>query len=158
METILVPGFQNKCSEIVAFCEKNDTMFNLRSGIDGHSGCLPQPSVFYSWKLDTLPEQFVTYIFDNGKWDNDIREFHHDIQIQRYLPGNYIVPHRDNYQIKKLHLVTLTEGPADSLVIGEPDGLIRIPDKAGQKIESNFTYWHWVNPVIDKRYSLVVTE
>ena len=106
-----------------------------------------------------MDDSFLDLIFADCDFNDDMRDMFFFVQIQRYNPGEYIVPHRDNYNITKLHLITLTSSESDGLVYqSEPDKLIKIYDKAGRKIDADMNNWHWVDPVKDTRFSLVITE
>ncbi len=156
---ILIPNFQRGIDYILDFCNSNPDLFVRRVGSDGHAGALPFTSRFSSLKSNNMPSNLIDHIFDNGDWDKDLRDLYFFIQIQRYYPGDYIVPHKDNYNITKLHLVTLTSSDCDGIILQTGDDMLeKVFDKAGQKIESDLNDYHWVDPCRDLRYSLVITE
>ena len=99
-------------------------------------------------------------VFDDSDFDPFLKSSYSFIQIQRYDPGDYIVPHYDVYQnLTKLHLATLTTSDIDALVLEDGDGgLVRVPDDAGQYIDFDNSLFHWVSPVVERRYSLVIGE
>jgi hypothetical protein len=109
-------------------------------------------------EIDALANTIIRSPFEDCDFDPDLRDFYFFVQIQKYEPGNYIVPHKDNYNVKKLHLVTLTTSDCDGLILEHNNELVKIFDVAGQKIESDLNDWHWVDPVRDLRFSLVVGE
>jgi hypothetical protein len=155
----LIPNFINNAEEIVQLCEQYSKLFKPRIGGDTHGGFLPNiKSKFNTLKNDDMPDDFFHLIFSTkNKWDIDTCSFWSFIQIQRYDIGDYIVPHRDAYFVKKLHLVTLTSSECDGLVCETKDhDLIYISDIAGQYIDFPYDSIHFVPPVKQKRYSLVI--
>jgi Rps23 Pro-64 3,4-dihydroxylase Tpa1-like proline 4-hydroxylase len=105
-----------------------------------------------------MDDSTIDMILSNCDFPEDLKDFYMFLQIQMYEAGDYIVPHRDNYTVKKLHLVTLTTSDCDALIMQRGDNLIRFPDVAGQKVEENFNDFHWVDPVRDLRFTLVIGE
>ncbi|MGY2007121.1 hypothetical protein ACW9HC_09065 [Nocardia gipuzkoensis] len=82
----------------------------------------------------------------------DITELY--VQINRYDPGDYVLPHRDRLQ---QGLYVLTTSNVDSLVVQDAAGRpVRLPDRAGNYITHDPAAWHWVDPVVDTlRYTIV---
>lgn len=156
----LIPNFLRNHEEIVKICLENPDKFIPRreDPMGGHTGLVDATSTFSSWKRDYMEDWFIDLIFSECDIDQDLRDFNHDIQIQRYFPGQFIVPHKDNYDITKLHLITLTTSNVDGIMLINDKDVIRVPDLAGQKIEYDFNEPHWVDPVFDLRFSLVILE
>jgi len=155
----LIPNFINNAEEIVQLCEQYYNLFKPRDGEDTHDGFLPNiNSRFKTLKNMDMPDDFFHLIFSTkNKWDFDTVNFWSFIQIQRYDVGDYIVPHRDAYFVKKLHLVSLTTSNCDGLVCETSDhDLVHVPDIAGQYIDFPYDAIHFVPPVKQRRYSLVV--
>lgn len=101
-----------------------------------------------------LPDGLLTKILSN--FDTKTQITHTFLQIQRYVKGSYILPHRDNYNVG-LRLFTLSTSEYDGLTVQSEDGFIFVPDIGGQEIIFDRSAWHWVNPVRDRiRYSLVI--
>lgn len=154
----LIPNFITNCDDIVKICIENKDKFIPRREMGGHGGPLTVFSRFSTYYNDKMEDWFIDLIFENSNFDSDLRDLYSFIQIQRYDPGDFIVPHRDNYYIKKLHLVVMTNSEYDGLTLQNEKDLIKIYDKAGQKIDADFNNWHWVDPVKDTRFSLVIGE
>ncbi len=154
----LLKNYVRNYKEIIDYCITNPDKFIHRNLDGGHQGPLPFGSKFKSFKNQNMSDSFMDLIFKDCDFDPDLRDLYFFIQIQRYDPGDYIVPHRDNYTVKKLHLVTLTTSDCDGLVVEHNNELIKIFDLAGQKIETDLNDWHWVDPVRDLRFSLVIGE
>ncbi|WP_217164887.1 2OG-Fe(II) oxygenase [Streptomyces sp. AC512_CC834] len=76
------------------------------------------------------------------------------VQINRYDPGDYVLPHRDSLQ---QGLYMLTTSDTDALVAQDADGrAVRVVDRAGRYITHDPKAWHWVDPVTSAaRYTLV---
>lgn len=114
-------------------------------------------SNFYTLYKDNMDQELLDLIFVN--LDKKLKIINKFIQIQKYNPGDYILPHKDHVQlITKLHLFTLTTSDTDGLVCEWENKYYFLPDRAGQYIDFPLFSWHWVNPVKHKRYSLVVGE
>ena len=156
----LIENFIRNYKEIVNFCNQNPDKFNSRRGenVLGHTGPLGADSKFSTWRHSDMPLNFINFIFSDSDFEEDVKDFFSFIQIQKYEPGDFIVPHKDNYDLKKLNLVSLTSSECDGLILQENMELYKIYDKAGQKIEADFNDFHWVDPVKTLRYSLVVGE
>lgn len=155
---MVIPNFLRNHEEIVAHCIENKDKFVLREDMGGHSGPLPVVSKFKSYTNEMMDNAVLDMIFADCDFEEDVQDFYMFVQIQMYEPGDFIVPHRDNYSVKTLHLVTLTTSDCDALIVQKGKDLIRIPDVAGQKIEENLNDFHWVDPVRDLRFTLVVGE
>lgn len=154
-----IPNFITNAEKIVAECEVLADRFKPRIGTDEHSGFLPNiPSRFKTLKNEDMPDDLIEMIFHpSNMWDSDVINFWSFIQIQKYDIGDYIVPHRDAYFIKKLHLISLTDSKCDGLICEEDNTLQYIPDVAGQYLDFKYDAIHYVSPVRDHtRYSLVV--
>jgi hypothetical protein len=136
-------------------------LFFPRTGNDQHTGIINGVySKFSTLKNTDMSDIFIDYIFDNIHLPDDsqdtLRFVYSFIQIQRYYPGDFIVPHFDLYDITKLYLFNLTSSDVDALIIEDEGTLVRVPDVAGQYIDFDGKNVHWVNPVKDIRYSLVI--
>lgn len=156
----LIPNFITNADSIVEECRNLSHAFKPRQMDDAHYGFIPNiPSRFCTLKNEDMPDSLFSKIFSSAnQWDSDVINFWSFIQIQRYDIGDYIVPHRDAYFVKKLHLVTLTSSDKDGLICEDDDHILKfIPDKAGQYIDFRYDAVHFVSPVIDHpRYSIVV--
>jgi hypothetical protein len=153
-----IPNFIRNAADIVAYVSTLDSLFTSREGEDSHAGFIPNVlSKFKTLKDEVMPDELKRLIFSDADWDDETREFWEFIQIQKYDIGDYIVPHRDAYRIRKLHLVTLTSSTLDGLVCETLNKeLIFIPDKAGQYIDFPYSSAHYVSPVRELRYSIVI--
>lgn len=154
----VIPNFLRNAKEIVSFVKQCDHLFVPREGMDSHAGFIPNvQSKFHTLKSEHMPVELIRLIFSDCDFDQETKDFWDFIQIQKYKPGNYIAPHRDAYSVTKLHLITLTDSDKDGLVCeNEHNELIFIPDQAGQYIDFPYSAAHYVSPVRDLRYSLVV--
>lgn len=76
------------------------------------------------------------------------------VQVNRYDPGDYVLPHRDSLQ-QGLYMLTTSE--VDALVVQDAEcRAVRVTDRAGRYITHDPRAWHWVDPVLDHvRYTLV---
>ncbi len=76
------------------------------------------------------------------------------VQINRYDPGDYVLPHRDEFQ-QGLYMLTTSEWNA--LIVQNAHGhAVRVPDRAGTYLTHDPRAWHWVDPVVDDtRYTIV---
>lgn len=157
----LIPDFLRNHEFIVDYCNtegKDKFIPRRKDPSGGHTGLVNASSTFSSFKMRDMDDWFIDKIFENSDFDEDLKEFCMDIQIQRYFPGEYIVPHKDNYETPKIHLVTLTTSKYDGIVLIKDRTIIKVPDLGGQKIDYDFNSPHWVDPVMDLRYSLVIVE
>lgn len=154
----VTPNFLKNSDKIVSLAKEHDSLFVKRSGEDAHTGFIPGVcSRFQTLKDEHMSSELKAAIFDEAnEWDEDTRDFWEFIQIQKYEPGDYIVAHRDSYRVRKLHLITLTSGKFDGLVCEKDKELIFIPDEAGQYVDFPYTAAHYVSPVKELRYSLVM--
>lgn len=153
----LTPNFIREPARLVAMARTYADKFEVREGSAAHGSFLPVQSKFRTLKVhEVCPKEFIQGIFMDSEFTQETRKFWQFIQIQWYQPGDYIVPHQDAYSIIKLHLITLTQNPGDALIVQDGDKLVRVPDVAGQKVDMDYTAWHWVDPVVDHRYSLVI--
>ena len=158
MSLKVIPNFLRNANKIVALANEHHDLFVPRTGEDAHAGFIPGIcSRFKTLKNESMTQELVTAIFADADWDEDTRDFWEFIQIQKYEPGDYIVPHRDSYRVRKLHLITLTSGKYDGLVSeNDEQELVYIPDEAGQYVDFPYTAAHYVSPVRELRYSLVM--
>ena len=158
MSLKITPNFLRNADKIVTLAKAHDSLFSPRLGEDAHAGFIPGIcSRFKTLKNEAMSPELITAIFADADWDEDPRDFWEFIQIQKYEPGDYIVPHRDSYRVRKLHLITLTSGKYDGLVSeNENKELIFIPDEAGQYVDFPYTAAHYVSPVRELRYTLVI--
>jgi len=100
-----------------------------------------------------------TIFRSDNQFDSSLKDTFEFIQIQKYSKGDYIVPHRDVYDVCKLHLVTLTKSLVDGLIVEENNTLIKIYDEPGQYVDLSKGCWHWVDPVKNApRLTLVIGE
>lgn len=156
----LFPNFQKNATAIVEYVKQGfmQNRFKAREGALSHAGSSGYKSKFSSLLNKDMPQELIDMIFNGGNWDESLQDFYQFIQIQRYMPGEYIVPHIDKYDIKKLHLVCMTSSEKDAFYVWDKDSLIRIEDKAGQKIVFDYDAMHFVPTVTYERYSLVIGE
>jgi len=156
----IITDFQRNAAEIVEYVKQPHirSRFRARVGDLSHAGFNKHNSRFSSLLNENMPSELIKMIFDGGGWDEDLRDFYQFIQIQRYMPGDYIVPHIDKYNIRKLHLVCLTTSDRDAFFAFEDDVMIRVDDQAGTKIESSYDAIHFVPTCTYERYSLVIAE
>lgn len=155
-----IPDYICNASAIVALAKTHLDKFKPRTGHDSHEGFIPHVKSRFSTLKDVdMSPYLIDLIFEESQFDSFLQDSYSFIQIQKYEPGEFIVPHEDAYGIAKLHLVTLTEGKYDSLIIEDgKGGLIRIPDRAGQYVDFSGELAHWVDPVIEQRFTLVIGE
>lgn len=153
----VIPNFISNADKIVELVKEHDRYFRRREGMMTHVSVFPFSSKFSTLADEDMSDALIQEIFQSYKWDDHTKNFYSFIQIQRYQPGDFIIPHKDDYEIKDLHLVTLTTSQHDGLITDDgTKNLVKIYDTAGQKIEFDADAWHWVDPVKDLRYSLVV--
>lgn len=154
-----IPNFIRNCDEILKHVERHKDKFKPREGVDTHTSIIPNlKSRFSTLKDVDMDRALVKAIFKDSDFDPFLEDTFNFIQIQRYLPGDFIVPHKDLYSITKLHLVILTSSDSDGFTCEDGNGgLVRVMDRAGTYIDLKDEY-HWVDPVEKLRYSLVVTE
>lgn len=161
METItLTPNFFKNPTAIVEMTKRYDKHFFRREVQQQHGSFLPFCSRFATLEVHKVCAQHdIDNIFYDGSFnDPHLRDLYRFIQIQRYDPGDFIVPHKDVYEVTKIHLITLTTSAQDGLVVQDGENLVRVLDVAGQKIDFKYSAWHWVDPVIETRYSIVIGE
>ena len=153
----VIPNFLKSAGAIVNYVKTLNLQFTPRIGEDNHAGFIPGiHSKFKTLKDEHMPDNLKRLIFDYADWDDDTKDFWEFIQIQKYEPGDYIVPHRDSYRVRKLHLITLTSSDYDGLVCENDKELVFIPDQAGQYVDFPYDAAHYVSPVRELRYSLVI--
>lgn len=155
-----VPNFIRNVDEILNLVKKHSHLFVPRSGKDTHASIIPNVySKFKTLKSEKMSQELIDAIFKDSDFDSDLKDFFTFIQIQKYEPGDFIAPHRDSYDIQKLHLITLTSSETDGLVCEDKQGgLQKIFDQAGQYIDFPYDAVHYVSPVKEERYSMVVAE
>lgn len=155
-----IPNFIRNVDEIMHLVRKHSHLFMPRSGKDTHASIIPGVySRFKTLKSDNMSRELIDAVFKDCDFDSDLKDFYSFIQIQKYEPGDYIAPHRDSYDIQKLHLLTLTSSEVDGLVCEDMQGgLVKVFDKAGQYIDFPYDAVHYVSPVKHERYSMVVAE
>lgn len=155
-----IPNFLRNADEIIKHLERHQHLFKPRIGADTHTSIIPGLySRFHTLKDGDMDSGLFSAIFADSDFDDLLVDTYNFIQIQKYEPGDFIIPHKDVYSITKLHLVTLTTSSVDGLVIEDgAGGLIKIIDSAGQKIDDIGNLYHWVDPVLSTRYSLVIAE
>ncbi len=155
----IIPNFLRNSGEIVEFCEMRPDKFKPRIGADKHESIIPGLcSQFSTWHSKDMPDYIIDLIFEDADFDPFLKDTYSFIQIQRYLKGDYIVPHKDVYDITKLHLITLTHSNSDGLVCEVDGKLEKFFDTPGSYIDFPRDAFHWVDPVYNTRYSLVVGE
>jgi hypothetical protein len=155
-----IPNFIKNVSEIMEHIKSHNHLFSPREGNDAHESLISNVcSRFKTLKDCHMSKDMINCIFKDSDFDPDLKDFYNFIQIQKYEPGDYIAPHRDAYIIRKLHLITLTDSDTDGLVCeDENHSLVKIYDVAGQYIDFPYDSAHYVSPVKNIRYSLVVAE
>lgn len=155
-----IPNFIRNVTHIMELIGQHQAHFHPREGEDAHASIITGvTSKFKTLKEVNMSPALISAIFDEAGFDPMLRDFHDFIQIQKYDPGDMIAPHRDAYSIRKLHLITLTTSDCDGLICEDSDHSIKkIFDQAGQYIDFPYESAHWVDPVRDLRYSLVVGE
>ena len=155
-----IPNFIRNVPEIMALVKEHDHFFKPREGHDTHESLIPNVvSKFKTLKDSQMSKALIAAIFRDSEFDPDLIDFYNFIQIQKYDPNDYIAVHRDAYIIRKLHLITLTDSEVDGLVCeDENHDLVKIYDRAGQYIDFPYDAVHYVSPVKNLRYSLVVAE
>jgi len=153
------PNFLRNSKEILAHVNQfHLDKFKPREGAASHIGIVPHIySRFNTLRNDDMTDALIKSIFRDADFDELLQDTYSFIQIQQYLPGDYIVPHTDVYDITNLHLIILSDSETDGLVYTENNKLFKLFDKAGTYINVGNEF-HWVDPVKDIRYSLVVAE
>lgn len=153
-------NFQKNANQIVEYVKQPDirNRFKPRKGDLSHAGFNRHQSKFSSLFNEDMPKELIDMIFNGADWNEDLRDFYQFIQIQRYLPGEYIVPHTDKYDIRKLHLVCLTSSIQDAFFVFDEDIMKRVSDTAGTKIDFEYDAIHFVPTCTYERYSLVIGE
>jgi len=156
----LHPQFQSNAAELVKYVQQPHirSRFKAREGNLSHAGFTKHQSRFSSLLNADMPSDLIAMIFEGGEWDTDLKDFYQFIQIQRYMPGDYIVPHLDKYDIRKLNLVCLTTSNRDAFYVFDNELMIRVEDEAGQLIEFDYNAVHFVPTCTYERYSLVIGE
>jgi hypothetical protein len=72
----------------------------------------------------------------------------------RYASGDFLLPHRDDVASS---LFSLTSSDVDGLVMQTvDDSFVLITDRAGRHVHIRPGAWHWVDPVRQPRFTLVV--
>lgn len=155
-----IPNFIRNSEEIVALAKIHWDKFKSREGADSHASIIPGlHSKFKTLKNVDMSQELIAAIFKDSDFDPDVKDFFDFIQIQKYNPFEYIAPHADTYSVQKIHLITLTSSDHDGLICVTEDGsLEKIYDRAGQYIDFPYDAVHWVDPVEDLRFTLVVAE
>ena len=154
-----IPNFLRNADEIIKHLDRHQHLFKPREGTDTHESIIPNLfSRFKTLKDCDMDAGLINVIFADNDFDPDLKDLYNFIQIQKYEPSDFIAPHKDVYSITKLHLVILTTSDSDGFVCEDGNGgLTKVYDKAGTYIDLDDEY-HWVDPVRDLRYSLVITE
>lgn len=151
------PNYIKNPDLIVSLAKQHSNLFKFRDNSDAHEGLIPNvPSRFSTLYHTDMSEELIGEIFKGSLFDKETTEFYSFIQIQRYLPGDYIVPHHDLYHITKLHLITLTTSDADGFCAVVNNKIYKVFDVAGTYIDFPINSIHWVDPVKYERYSLVI--
>ena len=155
-----IKNFQINAAEIVRYVKqpKIADLFQKREYVLSHGDTQGHNSRFSTLLEKDMPKELIDMIFSGGQWHPDLKDFYSFIQIQRYKPGDYIVPHQDKYDIRKLHLVCLTTSNRDAFYVFENNLLHRVEDESGTKIEFEYDAVHFVPTTTYERYSLVIAE
>ena len=99
--------------------------------------------------LNTLPPEMLTYILDAAPMYNGTEA--HAVVINRYLPGDFILPHVDRGNFCYLITVPLQTG-VDGITV---DGIF-YQDEVGMGLPlKRKELWHHVSPVKELRYSML---
>lgn len=140
-------------ADIVDYLNSNELIFTPRD--QGQMIFLNAfgASVFSSLEDSNIPDDLRNLILQNFPEEETIPISF--IQIQRYQPGEYILPHKDNY-LTQLRLFQLTSSEYSGLTVQEKDRYKFYHDVAGSEILFDRSAWHWVNPVRDLRYTMVI--
>jgi hypothetical protein len=154
-----IPNFVRNPLQIVYHAVQHMDLFKPREGADTHTSIIPNLySRFKTLKDQDMSKALIDSIFKDSDFDPLLKDTYSFIQIQKYEPGDFIVPHKDVYSIQKLHLVILTGGQYDAFICEDgKGGIVRVPDVAGTYIDLGDEY-HWVDPVVEGRMSLVIGE
>jgi hypothetical protein len=147
----LVPDVIANYSEILQFVKDNNLKFKCRYTEEPFSNFIGK-SRFKTLTDSDMPHELKTMILKNTPENEFDYSF---IQIQRYEPGDYILPHKDNY-VSQLRLFNLTSSSVDGLCIETEDRFTHVLDRSGQEIIFDPQAWHWINPVKKERFSLVI--
>jgi hypothetical protein len=152
------PNFLRNPKEILNYVSLHLEKFKPREGNAAHTGIIPNVNSHFNTLRDSdMSNSLKQAIFRDNDFDELLRDTYSFIQIQQYLPGDYIVPHFDIYDITNLHLIILTDSDCDGLVYVDDGKINKLYDKAGTYVNVGKAF-HWVDPVKETRYSLVVTE
>lgn len=159
MKTKIIPNFVKNPQKIVELVENNALFFQQREGTSGHEGIIPNvQSQFSTLHHKDMSQELLDEIFNDSMFTQYTKDMYAFVQIQRYLPGDYICVHSDDYSVTKLHLINLTTSECDGLCLVEDGKVHKIYDVAGNYIDFEYDAYHWVDPVKTLRYSLVVGE
>lgn len=157
----VIPNFLRNSEDILCLVESHQHLFQARDGADAHTSIVPNLySRFSTLKDKDMSKELIEAIFADNDLDEFVKDSYNFIQIQRYLPGDSITIHKDVYSITNLHLIMLTNSDCDGLVVENPQtkNWDKIYDKAGNYIKDLGDLWHFVAPVKNTRYSLVIAE
>jgi len=156
----IINNFIRNSADIIRLAEYQNNDFKPRVGVHKHESIIPGLcSRFKTLHSDNMSPRLIELIFEYSDFDSFLKDTFSFIQIQKYEKGDFIIPHKDIYDIQKLHLITLTTSDHDGLVIEDGNGgLVKIYDKAGTYIDFDNSLYHWVDPVEELRYSLVIGE
>lgn len=154
-------------AEIVALAEQYRGLFEDHPSESALRRCPTGSGSFDPYRDSEYEDDDRYHTLQGGRMPDDLRRAVLDgivppggelselyVQINRYDPGDYVLPHRDRLQ---QGLYVLTTSDVDSLVVQNASGhAVRIPDRAGTHITHDPAAWHWVDPVIDEvRYTIV---
>ena len=155
-----IPNFIRNVPKIMELIEEHAELFKPRVGGDTHESLIPNIcSKFKTLKSSDMSQELKDAVFEDADFHEDLKDFYSFIQIQKYEPGDYIAPHRDAYSVRKIHLISLTTSEVDGLICeDENHEIIKLYDLSGQYIDFPYDAAHWVDPVKNLRYSLVVAE
>ena len=157
---ITIPNFIRNVDEIMFHVYNQGKKFIPRVGVDAHSSLIPGVhSQFKTLKTEFISGDMLEAIFADSDFDPKLKDTYSFIQIQKYDPGDYIAPHHDTHALRKIHLVTLTSSDSDGLVCEDVNHVLRtVYDRAGQYIDIPYDAAHYVSPVKNLRYSMVIGE
>jgi len=101
-----------------------------------------------------MPDDLTELIVESLGLSEKDRE--KDIRINRYDPGDYLQPRRDE---RRKGIFVLTTSVHDGLTIADEAGRFkRITDAAGTYIITSRETWHWVDPVRGGTRYVIVTD
>jgi hypothetical protein len=166
-DLVVSPGVVRNCPEIIALAEQHRDRFTDYPGTDAvrmrpadwdpfdpyRDSEYEDDDQYHVLAADRMPADLLAAILRGiTALGADAAGLY--VQINRYDPGDYVLPHRDSLQ---QGLYMLTTSDRDGLVVQGADGhVVRLLDRAGTYITHHSRAWHWVDPVVHHvRYTLV---